>query len=158
MYSKILVPLALDQGHGLRSMQIARRLRAEGGKIIAVHVIDQVPGFTHYYISSGNDEEIRTSVNKAIAERIGAQKDAEAVVLNGHPGRTITDYAEDIGADCIIVGSHKPGVKDFFSARLRHASCVTRPARCTCCVNLHTAPAGMPLAKMTMCGMTSRSG
>lgn len=128
MYHTILVPLALDQGHGLGSMRIARRLRAEGGKIIAVHVIDQIPNFANYYISSKNEEEIHESAKTAIAERIGAEKDVEAVVLTGHPGRTITDYAEEVGADCIIVGSHKPGMKDFFlgstAARIvRYAQC-----------------------------------
>jgi len=114
MYNKILLPLALDQGHGQRAMELARRLRAEGGKIIAVHVIDQVPSFANYYVPPGKQEEIHEAARKAIAERIGGEKDAEAVVLTGHPGRTITDYAEEVGADCIIVGSHKPGMTDFF--------------------------------------------
>lgn len=135
MYKKILLPLALDQGHGRRSMELARMLREEGGEIIAVHVVDQVPSFANYYLSSGKEypsadqeKEIREAAKKAIAERIGAEKDAEAVVLTGHPGRTVTDYAEKIGADCIIVGSQKPGMKDFFlgstAARIvRYAPC-----------------------------------
>ncbi len=94
MYNTILLPLALDQGHGLRYMEIARRLRAEGSKIIAVNVIDQIPNFAKYYLSSDKEEEIHEAAEKAIAERIGREKDAEAVVLTGHPGRTITDYAE----------------------------------------------------------------
>jgi len=114
MYNKILLPLALDQGHGRRSMELARRLRAEGGKIIAVHVIDQVPSFAKYYLPSEKEEKIHEAAKKAIAERIGGEKDAEAVVLTGHPGRTITEYAEKVGADCIIVGSHRPDMKDFF--------------------------------------------
>jgi nucleotide-binding universal stress UspA family protein len=128
MYNTILLPLALDQGHGVRSMEIARRLKSAGGKIIAVHVIDQVPSFANYYLSSKNEEKIHDSAKKAIAERIGAEKDAEVVVLTGHPGRTITDYAEKVGADCIIVGSHKPDMKGFFlgstAARvMRYAPC-----------------------------------
>lgn len=133
MYQKILLPLALDQGHGPRAMEIARKLRAEGGEIIAVHVLDKVPSFAGYYMSSseGNElreKEIKGNALKAIEERIGEEKDVEAVVLTGHPGRTITDYAEKIGADCIITGSHKPGMKDFFlgstAARImRYAPC-----------------------------------
>ena len=128
MYKLILLPLALDQGHGFRSMAIARRLRAEGGKIIAVHVIDQIPSFAKYYLASGKEEEIHEAAEKAIAERIGGEKDAEALVLTGQPGRTITDYAEKVGADCIIVGSHRPDLKDFFlgstAARIvRYAQC-----------------------------------
>lgn len=135
MYNKILLPLALDQGHGQKSMEIARTLRAEGGKIIAVHVVDRVPNFANYYLSSEKqylssekEEEIYEAAKKAIAERIGGEEDAETLVLTGHPGRTITDYAEKIGADCIIVGSQKPGMKDFFlgstAARIvRYAPC-----------------------------------
>ena len=128
MYKLILLPLALDQGYGVRSMEIARKLKAEGGKIIAVHVIDQIPSFVNYYMSPDNEKEIRKSAEKGIAERIGMGKDAEAVVLTGHPGRTICDYADKVGADCIIVGSHRPELKDFFlgstAARIvRYAQC-----------------------------------
>jgi len=135
MYKTILLPLALDQGHGSRSMEIARRLRAQGGKIIAVHVLDKIPSFASYYMSPDNEKmpsdiekEIQAAAIKGIAERIGPEKDVEAVVLTGHAGRTITDYAEKIGADCIIVGSHKPEMKDFFlgstAARvMRYAPC-----------------------------------
>ena len=128
MYKLILIPLALDQGLGLRSMALARRLRSEKAKLVAVHVIDQIPSFAKYYMTSENKDEILESAKKAIAERIGAEKDAEIVVLTGHPGRTVTDYAQKIGADCIIVGSHKPGLKDFFlgstAARIvRYAKC-----------------------------------
>ena len=135
MYNTILLALALDQGHGQRAMAIARKLKAEGGKIVAAHVLDQIPGFASYYMAPDNEKmpadiekEIHESAKKAIAERIGAEKDAEAVVLTGHPGRTITDYAENIGADCVIVGSHKPEMKDFFlgstAARImRYAPC-----------------------------------
>ena len=56
------------------------------------------------------------------------------VLLNGHSGRTITDHARKIGADCIIVGSHKPGLSDFLlgstAARVvRHAPCAVHVLR-----------------------------
>ena len=135
MYKPILLPLARDQGHGSRSMEIARKLRAEGGKIIAVHVLDKIPSFASYYMSPDKEKipadiekEIQEAAKQGLAERIGPEKDTEAVVLTGHPGRTITDYAEKIGADCIIVGSHRPEMKDFFlgstAARImRYAPC-----------------------------------
>ncbi len=135
MYKLILLPLALDQGHGHRAIALAERLKAEDGKIMAVHVIDRVPNYSNYYISSTNEEEILSATKKAMAERIGDNKEIEAVVLYGHPGRTVTDYADKIGADCIIAGSHKPDLTDFFlgstAARImRYAKCsvhVIRP-------------------------------
>ncbi len=128
MYNTILLPLALDQGLAPRLLEIARKLKSKDGKIIAVHVIDKVPAFANYYISSNNEEKIQQAALEAIAERIGSEKDAQAVVLSGHPGRTITDYAEKMGVDCIIVGSHKPDMTDFFlgstAARImRYAQC-----------------------------------
>ena len=128
MYNKILLPLALDQGHAARMMELANKLKSEGGEIIAVHVIDQIPGFANYYISAENKENIQKAAEKALQERIG-DKDVSAVVLAGHPGRTVTDYAEEVGVDCIIVGSHKPGVKDFFLGST--AARIMRYARCS---------------------------
>ena len=134
MYKKILVPLALDQGHGYRAIELARRLRAEGGNIIAVHVIEQIPRYAQLYVTDKNDKAIKKLAEESIAERIGDEKDADAVVLSGHPGQTITNHAEKIGADCIIVGSHKPGLQDFFlgstAARIvRHAPCAVHVLR-----------------------------
>lgn len=128
MYKKILIPLALDQGHAPRAFELARKLRAEGGEIVAVHVIEKIPNYANYYISEKNEKKIEETARQAIIDRIGEQKDAEAVVLSGHPGRTVTDYAEKIGADCIIAGSHKPDLTDFFlgstAARImRYAQC-----------------------------------
>ena len=128
MYNTILIALALDQGHAPRAFEVARKLRSEGGKLVAVHVIEKVPNFANYYIAAGNEEKIKVSATEAIIERIGPEQDAEAVVLSGHPGRTVTEYAEKIGADCIIAGSHKPNLTDFFlgstAARImRYAKC-----------------------------------
>ena len=63
-----------------------------------------------------------------LAERVAEAPDVKAVMLKGHTARALIDYAEKVGADCIIVVSHKPGVSDFFlgstAARIvRHAPC-----------------------------------
>jgi nucleotide-binding universal stress UspA family protein len=128
MYNSIIIALALDQGHGVRAMELAQKLRSKKSKIIAIHVIDQIPSYAKYYMTADNKGNIEKAALKAIDERLGKDKNAEALVLTGHPGRTITDYAQKIGADCIIVGSHKPGLKDFFlgstAARIvRYSKC-----------------------------------
>jgi len=68
------------------------------------------------------------SVIDNMAGRIGEARDAEVVVLVGHAGRSITDYAEETGADCIIVGSHRSELRDFFLGST--AACVVRHAPC----------------------------
>jgi nucleotide-binding universal stress UspA family protein len=118
MYKTIIIPLALDQGLAPRLLELARLLKDDGGKLIAVHVLDQVPKFASYYMGddagANRQNEILAAAKQGIVDRIGEQDDAEAVVLTGHPGRSITDYAQEIGADCIIVGSHQPDLTDFF--------------------------------------------
>ncbi len=128
MYSKILVALALDHGYGLNALELARTLRAQDGEIIAVHVDEPVHHSVSSYIPSEYIKKTRKSSKKEILKRIGGEKDVEAYVIVGHAGRAITDYAEEIDADCIIVGSHQPGLKDFFlgstAARvIRYAKC-----------------------------------
>ncbi len=128
MYKKIIVALGLSHGHGLTGLELARRLRDEDGTIIALHVLEPVPGFASYYLPPDHESEVRKTTESAIRDRVGEQADAEVVVLSGHPGSTITEYAEEIGADCIIVGSHKPELQDYLlgstAARVvRHAPC-----------------------------------
>lgn len=128
MYKKILIALALDQGHAPRAFEVARKLKSEGGKLIAVHVIENLPASAKMYISEDHEEKMEQTAKQGIIDRIGEQKDVEAVVLRGHPGRTVTDYAKKIGADLIIAGSHEPGFTDIFigstAARImHHANC-----------------------------------
>ncbi len=128
MYKKILVAMALDHGIGVRALDTARKLLDDDGEIIALHVLEQLPGYAHQHVSKDQDEINRTNALKAVEERIGDAKDAKPVILFGHSGQTITEYAEKIGADCVIVGSHKPNLTDFFlgstAARIaRHAPC-----------------------------------
>ena len=128
MYKKIIVALGLSHGHGVTALEMARRLRDEDGTIVALHVLEPVPGFASNYLPPDHESEIKRSAEAAIRERVGDQADADVVVLTGHPGRAITDYAEEVGADCIIVGSHKPELEDYLlgstAARVvRHAPC-----------------------------------
>ncbi len=107
---------------------MARRLRAKDGTIIALHVLEPVPGFASYYLPPDHESEIRKTAEAAVRDRVGEQADAEVLVLSGHPGSTITEFAEEVGADCIIVGSHKPELQDYLlgstAARVvRHAPC-----------------------------------
>ena len=132
MYKTIVIPLALDQGLAPRLLELTRLLKDEDGRLVAVHVLDHVPKYASYYMgddaSTDKQNEILAAAKQGVVDRIGTQEDAEVVVLTGHPGRSITDYAQKIGADCIIVGSHRPDLTDFFlgstAARIvRYSQC-----------------------------------
>ncbi len=128
MYSNILVSLSLTHGYSGKALNIARTLLTTGGKITAIHVFEPVHSSVHLVVSDEEIEKVHDSSKAELARRIGDADDVETETLTGHAGRSITDYAEKIGADCIIVGSHKPGLQDYFlgstSARIvRHAKC-----------------------------------
>jgi nucleotide-binding universal stress UspA family protein len=128
MYNKIIAALGLSHGHGVTALEMARRMRAENGTIIALHVLEPVPGFASNFLPPDHESQLRATAESAIRERVGEQADAKVVVLSGYPGRTITEYAKEVGADCIIVGSHKPELQDYLlgstAARVvRHAPC-----------------------------------
>ncbi len=128
MYNNIILALSLEHGYSERALEIARRLRAEGGKIQAVHVYEQPSSNVGAYL----DEEVLAKAFAAardrLKERVAGAPDVEPVMLKGHSGKTIAEYAASSGADLIIVGSHKPGLRDYFlgstAARIvRHAPC-----------------------------------
>ncbi len=55
-------------------------------------------------------------------------------IVKGHSARTIIDFARENGIECIIIGSHKPGLSDYFlgstAARVvRHADCAVHVHR-----------------------------
>lgn len=128
MYKKIIVALALDHGISETALAKAKLLLDPGGEIIALHVYEMPSGMAGAYISADDIQRSQKTAQQRLDERVRDVPDARAVMINGHSGRVIADYAHTEGADCIIMGSHKPGLGDFFlgstAARVvRHAHC-----------------------------------
>ena len=115
-------------------MKLARAMKNEGGEIIAIHVYEPLQGSASTYVS---EEAVASALQHAkdtLIARVVGQPDVQSELIKGHPGRAITDYAEKIGADCIIIGSHEPGLMDFLlgstAARVvRHAQCAVHVLR-----------------------------
>jgi len=135
MYKNILVPIALDHERDTgAAMDIAHRLLAEGGKITALYVSEALPSYVSQYMSEDQVENRYGEDVAALKAEIGGVKDVHPVVVTGHSGRSIVEYAEDNGCDCIIIASHKPGLQDYFlgstAARVvRHAHCAVHVTR-----------------------------
>ncbi|HAT86748.1 MAG TPA: universal stress protein, partial [Rhizobiales bacterium] len=55
-------------------------------------------------------------------------KDVSTQTVSGKPGVQIAEFARQNQIDLIVVGSHKPGVKDYFLGST--ASRVSRRAPC----------------------------
>lgn len=134
MYKKILVPMALDHGLSPETLSIARTLLAEGGEMIGLHVYEAPQGSARAYL---DDALIEEGFKRAEAELQSKLADAPGVtpkIVKGHSARTIVDYAAAKDIDCIVIGSHKPGLSDFFlgstaSFVVRHAGCAVHVHR-----------------------------
>jgi len=134
MYKRILVPMALDHGISPETLEIARALLHDGGEIIALHVYETPSGAVGAYL---DEEMVRAGFEMArsrMAEKLAGHPEVQAVLKKGHSYRTIVDYSNEIKADCIVIGSHKPGLRDYFlgstAARVvRHAPCAVHVTR-----------------------------
>ena len=128
MYKKILIPMALDHGIGVSAIGIARQLLDEGGEIVALHVYEAPHSSVRTYLDDDTISSAFQAARDRLKQRVADHEGVTPVILAGHTGRTIAEYADEIGADCIVIGSHKPGLKDYFlgstAARVvRHAPC-----------------------------------
>lgn len=115
MYKSILVPVALDH-EGLldRKLEVARKLLSNGGRITLVTVLENVPGFVSEFVTIKSENHMTTKVGERLSKAIGDAPDMGYEVLIGKPGVCITRYAKENDVELIIVGSHQPGIEDYF--------------------------------------------
>ncbi|WP_415919581.1 universal stress protein [Tateyamaria sp. SN6-1] len=136
MYSRILVPMALDHGVSTHTLEIAKALCAPGGDIIGLHVHEAPQGSVSAYL---DEATVAAGFEKARADlthKLAQHEDVTPVIVKGHSARTIIDYAASHHIDCIVLGSHRPGFSDYFLGST--ASRVVRHAGCA--VHVHRAP------------------
>lgn len=136
MYTKILVPMALDHDISPQTLQIARALSSEGADLIALHVYEMPQGSVSAYLDKDLVAEGFSAARRLMTEKLSGLEEVEPVIVKGHTARTIIDYANEHGVDCIVIGSHKPGLSDYFlgstaSRVVRHAACAVHVHRRT---------------------------
>lgn len=134
MYNKILVPMALDHDISPQTLAIAKALGEPGCEIVALHVHEEVQGSARAYLDDGAVEAGLDRAKATMAEKVAGLDNVTPVLVTGHSARTIIDFANSNGVDCIVVGSHKPGLSDYFlgstAARVvRHANCAVHVHR-----------------------------
>ena len=128
MYETILVPVDLSHAEvGSKALAIARRMGGPEARIVALYVAADVPKFIANQIPEGVREEHMATARSELSSRAD-EVGAECEIRAGHAATVILEYAEKIGADLIIVASHRPGVQDYLlgstAARVvRHADC-----------------------------------
>jgi nucleotide-binding universal stress UspA family protein len=128
---KVVVPVDFSED-SLQAMRTALDIAGESSHVYLVHVLMQLytasPGVLWDQMSDQHREEaVRAQFEKLLAEHqiSGVHTD----VRLGDPGLGIADYAEEIGADLIVIPTHGyHGVKRFVLGSvadrvIRHAPC-----------------------------------
>ncbi|MFV2052224.1 universal stress protein [Aliiroseovarius sp. YM-037] len=135
MYTNILVPVAPDHSHPTEeALAIARKLSGEGAKITALSVVDKIPDYVAQYLPAGQLEKTHRETVDALSEDVGSAGDVSTIVVTGHAGRTIVDFAQEHDVDLIVIASHSPGLQDYFLGStagrvVRHAQCAVHVLR-----------------------------
>ena len=130
MYRKIIVAIALggiDKGEVI--LRKAASLLDEGGEIVALNVIEDVPTYVAVELPANIVEDAMNEGRDklgALVARTGIPATIE--IRNGPPAKAIISTAESLGADLIIVASHIPDFSNYFIGAtadrvVRHAKC-----------------------------------
>lgn len=129
-YNNILVPVSFEAGrNATQALEIADAIRAAGGRITVLHVIEQLPQYASDLLPENHLEVARKAVTEKLSPLTPDLQDAEIVVVEGHSARSILDYAQDKEKDCIVLASHRPGMQDLILGST--AARVVRQAQCS---------------------------
>ncbi len=130
MYNTILVPIELSHKHSaINAIQIAKKLIKDGGEIILLSVMADIPASVEVVMPK---DLLNESKKQMLAELAKIAKDegigSNIELRSGHAANEILEAAKSHNADLIIIASHRPGLSDYFlgstAARVvRHAGC-----------------------------------
>ncbi len=130
MPSSIVIPVAIDHEPLVaRKIELARQLLAPGGRITLVTVLEAVPGFAAEFVTVKMENHLSNKIMANLKTAAGDATDIDCKVITGKPGLRIAEFADEIGADLIIVGAHHPSATDYFLGST--ASRIARRANCS---------------------------
>lgn len=135
MYKNILVPVSFDEDRDAAgAIKVARALADEAAVITVLHVVEQIPSYALTSLPPGYLIERRQAVEAELDQMIADLPGVSAVVVTGHSGRTVLDWAEEKNVDCIVIASHRPGMQDLLLGStatqvVRHANCAVHVIR-----------------------------
>lgn len=129
MFSHIVVAVALDQDQDpQKALAAARALSAPAARVTLLHVMADVPYYAISYMPEGYASQLRGAIEAELTQLAAGFEHGTVKVLEGDAGREIIDWAKENGADCIVISSHRPAIRDVLlgntAARVvRHAPC-----------------------------------
>ncbi|MEO1238169.1 MAG: universal stress protein [Pseudomonadota bacterium] len=115
MYNHILLPIEIGgPGDVKRAVAVAKTLISDTGKLTLLSVVEPLPNTAEAFVDVGLRDQIKKDAKvrlEAVAAQLGVENMA---LLYGAVGRSIVDWAEKNGADCIVMASHDPVLSDIF--------------------------------------------
>ena len=130
MHKKILIPVDLDHEELVSSkLELARALLSPGGRITLMVVLESVPGYVSEFVMDKPENHLTQKVGERLRVLAGGAEDIDTLVTTGKPGVEIAQQAADGDFGLIVVGSHSPGVRDYFLGST--AARVVRRAPCS---------------------------
>ncbi len=140
MFGTILVAVDLEHDTNIDGLlRVASDMaNSQGAKMHLLHVIRAAPAVVSQFLPQSYESMASEKIEKdlaAVAAKVDAAAGAAAISVRfGDVYQEILAYADKIGAELIIVASHKPDVGDYLlgstAARVvRHAACSVFVAR-----------------------------
>lgn len=135
MYRNILVPISFKVDRDtIGPVKLAGILAAPDAQITLLHVVEHLPPHAASYMPHDymkTTQEARLKELKALAADL---PNANCIVIEGHSGRSILDWAEKNNPDIIVLSSHRPGMQDMILGSttlqlVKHAACSIHLAR-----------------------------
>jgi nucleotide-binding universal stress UspA family protein len=135
MYRRILVPVDLaDPNLAKPALETAVMIcNSTGGDIRVMNVLPLTPVMLAEYVPPDFEAQQRKSAEEAIAiiagEVVIKSGRVTSAVRQGGIYQEILEEAKDMGADLIVMSSHRVGVRTYFLGS--HAGHVVRYANCS---------------------------
>ena len=135
MFTQILVPVDLaDADLAKSAIETAVSLAsASGGSVRLLNVLAMTPVMLAEYVPPDFDAQQRQSAEEAlaiIAKEAGIEpKHITTVVRQGGIYHEVLEEAKAIGADLIVMSSHRPAMRTYFLGS--NAGHVVRYAKCS---------------------------
>ncbi len=130
-HETVVVPVDFSE-ESQNALRGAVELAGDAGKVYVVHVLPPLEAISPAVVWGDLSDETRIEAVKTYASKFLKDQGAESANIEvrvGSPGYEVTEYAQEINADVIVISSHGyHGIKRMLlgsvaEAVIRHAHC-----------------------------------
>ena len=135
MYANILIPVSFEAARNTEgAIKAAKALADKDASFTLLHVVEELPGYYTQYLPDDAFRINRRRFQEDLGALAEALPNAKTKIMDGHSGRDIVKWANEDGADCIVVASHQPAFSDMLLGStaqyvVRHAKCAVHVIR-----------------------------